>query len=57
MARKTECLHLLEKSVRSALSAIEIYTNQVQFKWRQESFSNLMVNEWELLLKARTLRF
>jgi len=55
MSRKARCQHLLEKSVHAALSAIEIY-NKPDFKYREESFSILMVNAWELLLKARILQ-
>ena len=55
MSRKARCQHLLEKSVQAALSAIEIY-NKPDFKYREESFSILMVNAWELLLKARILQ-
>ena len=40
------------KSIQAALSAIEIY-NKPDFKYREESFSILMVNAWELLLKAK----
>ncbi len=54
MSRKARCQHLLEKSVHAALSAIEIY-NKPDFKYREESFSILMVNAWELLLKAKIL--
>lgn len=43
---------LLEKSVQAAVSAIEIY-NKPDFKYREESFSILMVNAWETLLKAK----
>lgn len=55
MSRKARYQRLLEKSVHSALSAIEIY-NKPDFKYREESFSILMVNTWELLLKARILQ-
>jgi hypothetical protein len=55
MSRKARCQHLLEKSVHAAFSAIEIY-NKPDFKYREESFSILMVNAWELLLKARILQ-
>lgn len=55
MARKARCQYLLEKSVHAALSAIEIY-NKPDFKYREESFSILMVNAWELLLKAQILQ-
>ena len=43
MSRKARYQHLLEKSVHAALSAIEIY-NKPDFKYREESFSILMVN-------------
>ena len=36
------------------LSAIEIY-NKPDFKYREETFSVLCINSWELLLKARVL--
>ena len=55
MSRKARCQHLLEKSVHAALSAIEIY-NKPDFKYGEESFSILVVNAWELLLKARILQ-
>jgi hypothetical protein len=45
MPRKARCQHLLEKSVHAALSAIEIY-NKPDFKYREESFSILLVNAW-----------
>jgi hypothetical protein len=44
----------LEKSVAAAVSAIELY-NKPDFRYREEAFSILMVNAWELLLKARIL--
>lgn len=43
---------LLDKSIQAALSAIEIY-NKPDFKYREETFSILMVNAWELLVKAK----
>jgi len=43
---------LAEKSIQAALSAIEVY-NKPDFKYREESFAILIVNAWELLLKAR----
>lgn len=53
MARKTSD-NLIEKSVHSLISAIEVY-NKPDFKYREENFCILMVNAWELLLKARIL--
>lgn len=46
---------LLDKSVGSMLSAIEIY-NKPDFNYREESFAILSVNSWELLLKAYLLK-
>jgi hypothetical protein len=46
---------LLDKSVSSMLSAIEIY-NKPDFAYREETFAILSVNAWELLLKAKLLR-
>lgn len=45
-------MHLLNKSLSSALAAIEIY-NKPKFEYREESFSVLMSTAWELLLKAK----
>ncbi len=46
---------LLEKSVQAALAAIEIY-NKPDFKYREETFAILLVNAWEILLKAKVLK-
>ena len=46
---------LLDKSLAAALAAIEIY-NKPDFKYREESFVILVVNAWELLLKAKILK-
>lgn len=46
---------LLDKSVNSMLSAIEIY-NKPNFTYREETFAILAINSWELLLKAQLLR-
>lgn len=45
---------MLEKSIAAILSAIEIY-NKPDFKYREETFSVLCINAWELLLKAKVL--
>lgn len=45
---------LIENSKSAALSAIEIY-NKPDFKYRNEIFTILMINAWELLLKAKLL--
>jgi hypothetical protein len=46
---------LLDKSIEAAISAIELY-NKPNFLYREESFSILMINAWELLLKAKLLK-
>lgn len=46
---------LVLKSLHAALSAIEVY-NKPDFKYREEAFSILMVNAWELLLKAKIVK-
>lgn len=45
---------MLDKSVDAMVAAIEIY-NKPSFSYREESFSILAINAWELLLKARML--
>lgn len=45
---------MLEKSIAAMLSAIEIY-NKPDFRYREETFSVLCINSWELLLKAKVL--
>lgn len=46
---------MLDKSVAAIISAIEIY-NKPDFKYREETFSVLCINAWELLLKAKVLQ-
>lgn len=46
---------LLDKSLGAMLAAIEIYNKPV-FSYREETFAILVVNAWELLLKARLLQ-
>ncbi len=52
MSKKSKDKHLLEKSIQATISAIEIY-NKPDFKYREESFCILIVNAWEILLKAK----
>lgn len=47
-------LQLLEKAKSALISAIEIY-NKPDFKYREETFSILALNAWELLLKAKII--
>lgn len=51
---KSRSYLMLEKSTAAILSAIEIY-NKPDFKYREEIFSVLCINAWELLLKAKIL--
>lgn len=46
---------LLNNSLQAALSSIEIY-NKPDFKYREQVFTILNVNAWELLLKAKILK-
>lgn len=55
MPKKPKSNQLLEKSVQAVISAIEIY-NKPDFKYREESFTILMVNAWETLLKAKIIK-
>ena len=43
---------LVNKSVQAAIAAIEIY-NKPNFFYREEAFSLLMTNAFELLFKAK----
>ena len=43
---------LADASINAALAAIEIY-NKPDFRYREQSFVVLMVNAWELLIKAK----
>ncbi len=51
---KQKAKKLLNKSISAAVAAIEIY-NKPQFEYREENFCILMLNAWELLLKARLI--
>ena len=51
---KSRSQTLLDKAVAAMVSAIEIY-NKLDFQYREEAFSILAINSWELLLKARWL--
>ncbi len=52
---KSRSHQLLNRSISAILSAIEIY-NKPLFEYREEVFSILAINAWELLLKARILQ-
>ena len=46
---------LLDKAVNACLAAIEIY-NKPRIEYREETFAILMLNAWELLLKAHIIK-
>ena len=46
---------LVDKSLAAMLAAMEVY-NKPDFQYREETFSILAINSWELLLKARLLQ-
>lgn len=46
---------MLDKSISCMISAIELY-NKPDFKYREDTFSILAINAWELLLKAQLLK-
>lgn len=46
---------LIDKSIAAAISSIEIY-NKPDFKYREEIFTVLIINAWELLLKGKILK-
>jgi hypothetical protein len=52
---KKRCHILADKSVAAAIAAIEVY-NKPSSPYREEDFAILMINAWELLLKARWLQ-
>ncbi len=52
---KSRSQELVDKSIAAMISAIEIY-NKPDFKYREETFSILAINAWELLLKAKWLK-
>ncbi|AET90392.1 hypothetical protein BYI23_A025540 [Burkholderia sp. YI23] len=47
-------MRLVEKAEAALVAAIEIY-NKPNFPYREESFSILAINAWELLLKAKVM--
>lgn len=51
---KSRSRSMLDKSISAMLSAMEVY-NKPDFKYREESFSVLCINAWELLFKAKVL--
>ena len=54
MARLTRSARLAKNAECALVAAIEIY-NKPAFPYREETFSILALNAWELLLKAKLL--
>jgi len=52
---KARYKELLDKSIAAMLAAIEVY-NKPDFKYREETFSVIAINSWELALKAYLLK-
>lgn len=52
MAQVPRSTRLLRKAEAALLSAIEVY-NKPDFHYREETFAILMLNAWELMLKAK----
>ena len=52
---RSRARQMLDKSISAMLAAIEVY-NKPTFEYREEAYSILAVNAWELLLKARILQ-
>lgn len=52
---KSRSRALADKSLEAMLAAMELY-NKPNFAYREEAFSILAINAWELLLKARLLQ-
>ena len=46
---------ILSKSTSALIAAVEVY-NKPHFEYREETFAILLINAWELLLKARILQ-
>lgn len=55
MAKRSTTSKLAHKSIMAATAAVELY-NKPRFEYKNESFVVLMVNAWELLLKAKLLQ-
>lgn len=54
MAKLARSLRFMQKAEEALLSSIEVY-NRPTFAYREETFSILALNAWELLLKAKLL--
>jgi len=52
---RSKARRMLDKSISSMLASVEIY-NKPGFGYREEPFSTLAMNAWELLLKVCILQ-
>lgn len=52
MGKQVKYQEMVDKSIAAILAAIEVYNKPV-FNYRDESFVILLINGWELLLKAK----
>lgn len=52
---KSRSNELLDRSIGAMVSAIEVY-NKPDFLYREETFSILAINSWELFLKSKWLK-
>ena len=52
---KARFKELLDKSIAAMVAAIEVY-NKPDFRYREETFSVIAVNAWELACKAYVLK-
>lgn len=55
MARPKKSLRMARAAKAAMLAAVEVY-NKTAFVYREETFCLLIVNAWEVLLKARVLQ-
>jgi hypothetical protein len=53
--RRPKHSYFIDKATEAVVSAIEVY-NKPGFRYREETFSILTLNAWELSLKARILK-
>ena len=55
MARPKKSLRMARAAKAAMLAAVEVY-NKTAFAYREEAFCLLIINAWEILLKARILQ-
>ena len=55
MSRPTKSVQMARAAKAAMLAAVEVY-NKTSFAYREETFCLLIINAWELLLKARIVQ-